>query len=24
VRIAVFAMIWARFPYALVRRLRDR
>ena len=24
VRIAVFAMIWARFPFALVRRLRDR
>ncbi|MBP8098733.1 MAG: glycosyltransferase family 2 protein [Arenimonas sp.] len=23
-RIAVFAMIWARFPFALVRRLRDR
>ena len=24
VRIAVFAMIWARFPFALARRLRDR
>lgn len=24
VRLAVFAMIWARFPFALVRRLRDR
>lgn len=24
VRVAVFAMIWARFPFALVRRLRDR
>ena len=23
-RVAVFAMIWARFPFALVRRLRDR
>lgn len=23
-RLAVFAMIWARFPFALVRRLRDR
>ena len=23
-RVAVFAMIWARFPFSLVRRLRDR
>lgn len=23
-RVAVFAMIWARFPFALARRLRDR
>jgi GT2 family glycosyltransferase len=23
-RIGVFAMIWARFPFALIRRLRDR
>ena len=24
VRVAVFVMIWARFPFSLVRRLRDR